>query len=48
MELKELEQKKAELIERVEGWLFAGEEAQAQQALIIKLLRGINRASALS
>ena len=40
MELKELEAKKQELIERVEGWLFAGEEAKAQQALIVKLLKG--------
>ena len=39
MNLKELEAKKQELIERVEGWLFAGEEAKAQQALIIKLLK---------
>jgi len=40
MELKELEQKKQELINNVEGWLYAGEEARAQQALIIKLLKG--------
>lgn len=40
MNKKELEQKKEELIETVEGWLYAGEEAKAQQALIIKLLKG--------
>lgn len=40
MKLEELEAKKTELVERVEGWLFAGEEAKAQQALIIKLLKG--------
>ena len=40
MNLENLEAKKTELIERVEGWLFAGEEAKAQQALIIKLLKG--------
>ena len=40
MELKELEQKKAELIETVECWTFRGEEGQAMQALIIKLLKG--------
>lgn len=40
MNFEELEAKKQELIERVEGWLFAGEEAKAQQALIIKLLKG--------
>jgi len=40
MNLENLETKKAELIERVEGWLFAGEEAKAQQALVVKLLKG--------
>ena len=40
MELKELEIKKAGLIESVEGWTFRGEEGQAMQALIIKLLKG--------
>ena len=40
MELKELEQKKVELIETVEGWTFRGEEEQAMQALILKLIEG--------
>lgn len=40
MELKELETKKAELIERVESWSFRGEEGEAMQNLIIKLLKG--------
>ena len=40
MNLQELENKKQELINNVEGWLYAGEEAKAQQALIIKLLKG--------
>ena len=40
MNLQELENKKQELIKNVEGWLYAGEEAKAQQALIIKLLKG--------
>lgn len=37
---KELETKKRELIEKVEGWTFRGEEDKAKQALIIKLLEG--------
>lgn len=37
---KELETKKRELIEKVEGWTFRGEEGEAMQALIIKLLEG--------
>ena len=40
MELKELETKKAELIEAVENWNCRGEEGEAMQALIIKLLKG--------
>ena len=40
MELKELETKKAELIEAVENWTCRGEEGEAMQALIIKLLKG--------
>lgn len=40
MELKELETRKAELIECVESWRTHGEEGQAMQALIIKLLKG--------
>ena len=40
MELKELEIKKAELIESVESWRTYGEEGEAMQSLIIKLLKG--------
>ena len=40
MNLQELENKKQELINNVEGWLYTGEEAKAQQGLIIKLLKG--------
>ena len=40
MKIEELEIKKAELIQNVENWNIRGEEGQAMQALIIKLLEG--------
>ena len=46
MTTTELENKKNELIEKVESWLYAGEEAKAIKALIIKLLKGTGVAPA--
>ena len=40
MELKELETKKENLIEKVENWVVYGEQGEAQKALILKLIKG--------